>query len=166
MKHITRQAGVALLLAAALAGASAGTVEVTYDPASAWTDAGSTPRERGAHLEALATTLRALAPRLPGADTVLRVQLIDVDLAGTPLPVGPGGQLIRVVRGGADWPRLQLRYTVLDGARELRHGEESLADMNYTWRDGVAAPSDPLLREKRLLTDWFDQRILGGAAAP
>lgn len=166
MNRIARQAGIGLLCGVTLVAAQAGTVEVAYDPATAWADAGDTPGERTAAVESLAAALRALGPRLPGQDAVLRVQLLDVDLAGTLLPVGPAGKLMRVVRGGADWPRLRLSYTLSEGGRELRRGEEQLSDMAYLWRPNPAEPSDPLLREKRLLTGWFEQRILGAKAAP
>lgn len=166
MSRIARLAGTGLLCTVALVAARAGTIEVSFDPAAAWTDAGATPRERAAHLEALAAALRALGARLSGPDVVLRVQLLDVDLAGTVLPVGPHGQLLRVARGGADWPRLRLSYTLADGGRELRRGEEQLSDMAYTWRAGAAGTAEPLQYEKRLLTSWFEQRILGGAGAP
>ncbi len=166
MNRIARQAGLGLLCSAALVAAQAGTVEVSYDPATAWADAGDTPNERTATLESLAAALRALGPRLPGQDAVLRVQLLDVDLAGTLLPVGPTGKMMRIVRGGADWPRLRLSYTLSEGGRELRRGEEQLSDMAYLWHPNAAEPSDPLQREKRLLTGWFEQRILGAAAAP
>ncbi|MCW5666608.1 MAG: DUF3016 domain-containing protein [Piscinibacter sp.] len=166
MNRIARQAGIGLLSAAALVAAQAGTVEVSYDPATAWADAGDTPGERTAAVESLAAALRALGPRLPGQDAVLRVQLLDVDLAGTLLPVGPTGKSMRVVRGGADWPRVRLSYTLSEGGRELRRGEEQLSDMAYLRNPNPAEPADPLLREKRLLTDWFEQRIVGAKAAP
>lgn len=166
MNHIARQAGIGLLCSAALVAAQAGTVEVSYDPAAAWADAGDTPSERTATLESLAAALRALGPRLPGQDAVLRVQLLDVDLAGTVQPVGPRGRMLRVVRGGADWPRLRLSYTLSEGGRELRRGEEQLSDMAYFWNQNPAESSDPLRREKRLLSGWFEQRILGSTAAP
>ena len=166
MNRIARQAGIGLLSAAALVAAQAGTVEVSYDPATAWADAGDTPGERKEAVESLAAALRALGPRLPGQDAVLRVQLLDVDLAGTLQPVGASGKMMRVVRGGADWPRLRLSYTLSEGGRELRRGEEQLSDMAYLSRPNPAERSDPLQREKRLLTGWFEQRILGTTAAP
>lgn len=164
MSRYARQTGIGFLCALALAAAQAGTIEVSYDPAAAWADAGETPREREANLDALAGTLRDLGAKLPGAGAVLRVQLLDVDLAGTVRPVGRNGQMLRVMRGGADWPRLRLSWTLRDGDRELRRGEDTLSDMNYSWRDGSAGSSDPLKHEKRLLTGWFESRILGAGA--
>ncbi len=166
MHSIALSACTAMLAGSAALAAQAGTVEVSYDPAAAYADAGESPREREANLAALADTLKALGARLPGADTVLRVQLIDVDLAGTVRPVG-AGQPLRILRGSADWPQIRLRYTLFEGGSERRRGEESLADMNYSWRNPGygASPSEPLRHEKRLLSDWFEARF-GPASAP
>ena len=167
MPTIALSACTALLAGSAALAAQAGTVEVSYDPAAAYADAGESPREREANLAALADTLKALGARLPGADAVLRVQLIDVDLAGTVRPVGATGQPLRTLRGSADWPQIRLRYTLVEGGIERRRGEESLADMNYSWRNPGygASPSEPLRHEKRLLSDWFEARF-GSASAP
>lgn len=154
-----------LIGAAAMVTAQAGTVEVSYDPSAAWSDVGETPHDREANLAALAATLRALGPELPGADALLQVRLTDVDLAGTVLPARRGGQPIRVVRGSADWPRIHLQYTLLQGGQTVRSGDEALADLNYTGHDG-SRTSDPLVHEKRLLTDWFRNRFAGATVAP
>lgn len=158
--------GCAALICTSLAAAQAGTVEVSYDPAATYTDAGDGPGQREATLAELAAHLKGLGGRLPGDAQVLRVQLLDVDLAGTVRPVGRTGQQQRIVRGGADWPHVRLRYTLLEGERELRSAEETLSDLNYTWR-GTAyggSASDPLRYEKRLLSDWFEARFLSPAA--
>lgn len=163
MKRFLRIPMIGLLAATGLATAQAGTIEVSHDPATRWSDAGETAREREANLAELAAGLRAQAPRLP-ADQVLRVTLQDVDLAGTVRPGARTGQPLRVLRGGADWPRITLQYVLLQGDRELRRGDEQLADMNYSWRTGVS--SAPLAHEQRLLADWFEQRILHDGSAP
>lgn len=168
MNTTIRLACTALLGASLAAAAQAGTVEVSYDPAASYTDAGDTTGQREATLAELATHLKGLGARLNPDSRVLRVQLLDVDLAGTVRPVGRTGQQLRVANGGADWPRLRLGYVLLDGTRELGRGEDTLADLNYTWR-GTAyggSSSDPLRHEKRMLTDWFEARFLSPSSQP
>jgi hypothetical protein len=166
MSTIFRMACTTLFCAAA--AAHAGTVEVSFDPAAAFADAGESRSERAANVGALADHLRSLGARLPGSDQVLRVQLLDVDLAGSVRPVGRSAQMLRIVRGSADWPQLRLRYTLLEGDRELRSGEETLSDLNYTWRGAAygGSSSDPLRYEKRLVSDWFEARFLSPKSEP
>lgn len=153
-------------LAATIAPAHAGTVEVRLDPAAAWTDAGETAHERDATLESLSTALRALGPHLPGNQQELRVTLRDVDRAGAVRPTAFGRQAVRVVRHGADGPRIHLQYVLLDGGRELRRGDETLSELDYGRRAGRIDAADTLGAEKRLLADWFERRIVAGADAP
>lgn len=166
MSTIVRMACTVLFCAAA--AAHAGTVEVSFDPAAAFADAGESRSERAANVGALAGHLRSLGARLPGSNQVLRVQLLDVDLAGSVRPVGRSGQMLRIVRGSADWPQLRLRYTLLEGDRELRSGEEVLSDLNYTWHGAAQGGSaaEPLRHEKRLITEWFQDRFLSPKSQP
>lgn len=151
-------------LAATLVPARAGTVDVRFDPAAAWTDAGETAREREATLAALSATLRALGSRLPGAQQELQVTLLDVDRAGSVRPTAFGRQAVRVLRHGADGPHIRLQYVLLDQGRELRRGDETLGDLDYGHRAGRA--DAVLAPEQRLLADWFQQRFVAGADAP
>lgn len=167
MPSRTRPVCLAVLLAAVFA-AQAGTVEVSYDASTPFADAGRTQGEREDNLAALTAYLQGLGVRLPGAGQQLRVQLLDVDLAGTVRPVGRTGQELRILRGGADWPRIKLRYTLLEDGREVRSGEEWLADLGYQTRQpGYGGETgDPLRHEKRLLADWFEARFGATAGAP
>lgn len=166
MRTFARLGCAALICTSLGAAAQAGAVEVSYDPAATYTDAGDGPGQREATLAELAAHLKGLGARLPGGSQVLRVQLLDVDLAGTVRPVGRTGQQMRIVRGSADWPKVRLSYVLLDGTRELSRGEDTLADLNYTWHGAAygGSSSDPLRYEKRLLSGWFEARFLSPAA--
>lgn len=161
MNTSARLACAALICTALAAAAQAGTVEVSYDPAARHTDTGDGPGQREASLAELAAHLKGLGARLPEGSQV-RLQLLDVDLAGSVRPVGRTGQQMRIVRGSADWPKVRIGYVLLDGTRELGRGEDTLADLNYTWHGAAygGSSADPLRYEKRLLTDWFEARFL------
>ena len=65
---------------------------------------------------------------------------------------------MRILRNGADWPRITVRYTLQRHGQTLRQGEETIADMDYLHR-GVLQPNEPLVHEKRMLEAWFRLRF-------
>jgi len=144
----------------AAANAAAGSMTVSFADPAGFSDAGGTPRERTANLEVLADHLQSLAERYLPADQSLKVEVLDLKLAGTVYPTPHAGRDLRIVNGGADWPRIRLQYTLEAGGKPLQSGEERLADMNYTWGLAGISSSDPLRYEKRLLDDWFRSRFV------
>lgn len=155
---------VALLSAAvlvAMAGPAhaAGSAEVSFVKPEQFADAGSAPRERERALAALAAHVQRLAQRLPDGQR-LRVQVTDVDLAGEPRP--GRAHDVRVLHGGADWPRIEMRWALEQGGQTLRSGEERLTDMGYLIGPGATlAERDEFPFEKRLLTKWFQAQFEG-----
>lgn len=149
------------LLAAALAAVSSpalavGSAQVTYVQPENFTDAGFGSVERERTLQSLTEHFEALGKRLPDGQT-LRVEVLDVDLAGEVWP--RGGHEVRVLRGRADWPHMTLRYTVLDGTRTLKAGEARLADMSYLFTTLRSQQHGDLPYEKRMLDSWFKEEI-------
>jgi Protein of unknown function (DUF3016) len=144
-----------LALSAALP-AGAADADVRFIAPERFRDAGDSARERARTTAALAAAFKAVAATLPAGQT-LRIAVKDVDLAGTP-QLTPRGEL-RVLRGGADWPRLDFAWTLESGGRVLGQGEESLADLDYQQTPlprygGVALPY-----EQRLIERWAAQRF-------
>jgi hypothetical protein len=84
--------------------------------------------------------------------------VLDVDLAGRMYP-RRGGDEIRVMNGGADWPRLHLRYTLEAGGQLLRSGDDELSNMNYQDRINRYGADDALRYEKQMLDEWFAKRF-------
>lgn len=155
------------LLAAALGGAAfapiaacaAGTVQLNFVEPATFADAGRTPLETGRTTRSLADFVqKRLAPQLPDGQ-VLTIDVTDIDLAGESRFTSRGD--IRVVRGGADWPRISLRWTLADGGRTVKQGDERLADMDYLMHvpRSYGGETD-LPYEKRLLADWFRTHIV------
>jgi len=157
---------VAAFVAAAVStGAMAGEVKVSFAKQAGDADAGQSPWEEQATLEALAKHLRALGQRhLPG-DHVLKVELLDVDLAGIVRPSRRTGVPLRVVNGGADWPRIKLRYVLEAPGQAPLSGEESVTDMDYAHSLGASRASEPLHFEKQMLDSWFKARFVERRAA-
>lgn len=134
---------------------AAGRVEVQYLEPEQFSDIGRSVIEREQVMAELTRYIdRQLAPQLAAGQT-LRIAFTDIDLAGEQR----FGRLhdIRVLRGGADWPRLALNYTLLDGSRTVRQGSVKLSDPSYMFSGTRALESTSLGYEKRLLARWFDE---------
>lgn len=161
MKRLAPTLGAALVLAmAGQAAQAAGTVEVSFKPADQYRDVGRSSIDGQHNLDQLGAHLKSLAPRLADGQ-VLKVEVLDVDLAGEVRPMRRGDDL-RVLRGGADWPAMQLRWTLSAGERTVDSREERIADMSYLMHS-TRGSTDALVYEKRMLDEWFDARF--GAAA-
>lgn len=157
---------VAALGAAAVASftASAATVTINFVDPDQFSDAGysqSRPTERDLadlrseferHLKRLAD------PALDPAAT-LKIEMLDIDLAGRfePTRRGVWGE-VRVVRD-ITMPRLKFRYTVQQGDRVLATGEEDLTDLDFLHSVGRLQSDDRLRYEKALLSSWFGKRF-------
>jgi hypothetical protein len=136
---------------------AAGRVEVRYVEPARFSDAGRTAWDRDHTMAALSAHFDRLGARLPDGRT-LRVEVLDVDLAGELLP-SSGGE-VRVLRGGADVPRITLRWTLLEGDRMLRGGVDRLTDVGYLFDAGPRARDTELPYEARMLERWFDDQIV------
>lgn len=148
-------------LATAAPDALAGTVEVGFAKAGSYIDAGQTTWEEQANLQTIARHLKAIGHRALPANHVLKVVVLDVDLAGTVRPFR-GGPEVRVLHGGADFPRLHLQYTLEIEGKAARSGTEWLADLNYTRHLPGTRDSESLYYEKRMIDAWFKVRFLQG----
>lgn len=149
----------AALLATALvafaphAAQAAGQVEVNYIDAERYTDIGFGSFERARNQGSLNAAFQDLAKQLSDGQT-LKLDVLEVDLAGE---VHPGAvRDTRIVRGGVDWPRITLRYTLQAGGQTLKVGEQRLSDMNYLFPARHFSQRDGSLPyEQRMIARWF-----------
>ena len=139
-------------LALACGSAFAGTVEVRYIDPDNFSDLATNRWQERDTMEALTRYMQQLGQQLP-ADQVLRVDVLDVDLAGTWRET-PRGR-IRVARNRADPPKIHVRWTLEAGGRVLRSGDDRLTDLDYTHHLTTYRSSTPYYHEKRVLNDWF-----------
>jgi hypothetical protein len=159
--------GGALLLGfgtlAAQAQTTAAVVEVKFSNPERFADAGETSKDREANLDELAKHLQKLGKRILPPGEKLAIDVTEVDLAGR---VPPSAKLTspRVLRDRADWPRIKLSYVRTNAAGATSRGDESLSDQNYM-SPPLRDTGDPLRYEKRMLTNWFEQRFSKAATA-
>lgn len=154
----TFQLAVAALATAAcfaLPAQAAGTVEVSYIQPEKFIDIGFGNYDRERNQASLNESFQRLARLLPDGQA-LKIEVLDVDLAGE---LKPGSARdIRIVRGGADWPRIKLRYSLQAGNTTLKAGEDNLADMNYLFSQRtIIARDGGLPYEQRLINRWFTE---------
>lgn len=144
-----------LLIAAttlACSTAFAGTAEVKFVDPARFTDLATSRAQEAETMNALASHLQRLAAGLP-ADQVLRVDVLDVDLAGYAHPTRRGN--VRVNNGLSDAPMVYLRYTLEANGQPIKTGEERVTDLGYQDASGSWRSHGQFYYEKRLLTDWF-----------
>src|SRR5690348_11241582 len=98
MKQLPRLA--AATLAALGFAASAGTVEVTFVNPENFIDAGNAAWDERANLDALGAHIAGLGRLIPG-DQNVKIEVLDVDLAGQVRARGAGG--VRTVNGRGDF---------------------------------------------------------------
>lgn len=155
MNNAIRKLALGGLLALA-AGAASADVTVNYVQPERFTDLPFTPWERETVLKDLTEHFAKLGAQLPPGQN-LRVDVLDVDLAGREFP-GRARDL-RVVRA-VDWPRMDLRFTIEQDGRVLRSGEAELRDMGFMDRLRRYTDSESLSYEKRMIDDWFYSTIV------
>jgi hypothetical protein len=139
---------------------AAGKVEVSFVEPARFTDAGRSAVDRERTLQSLSEVLHSLGGALPDGQ-VLRLEILDVDLAGEIEPLRWSWNDLRVLRGGVDSPHMTVRYTLLADGRTLKAGQAQLSDMNYLFaaRGYALRQSGALPYETRMLKQWFDENF-------
>lgn len=162
MRPMTRTvlAAVVALLASSAALAE---VTVTYTKPDDYTDLARGEYDRERVLKQFTDYFATLEKKLPPGEN-LKIDVLDIDLAGRMYPRRNGDE-IRVLNGGADWPRMHLRYTLEQDGQVLRSGDENLSNMNYQQRTLRYSDSDPLRYEKQMVDEWFNKTIVPKVAA-
>lgn len=146
---------VAAMLTLAGTAQATGVAEVKWIEPEKFHDIGLGSFERERNQQALEDIFKQLARQLPDGQT-LKIEVTQVDLAGE---MRPGSvRDYRIVRGGVDWPRMSVRYSLQAGAQTIKAGQAQIADMNYLFGTRpVQASEGPLPYEKRMLSRWFEE---------
>lgn len=150
--------GFAALAACAVGVQAAGTVQVSFVEPDKFADAGRS-LDRPANLKTIEAHLQALGQRYLADGQTLNVEVLDVDLAGELRPSRHSAGEIRVARS-ADWPRMNLRYTLEGGGLPAQRGEDRISDPNYQQHLSSYSSRDPLKYEKQMLEAWFKTRFV------
>jgi hypothetical protein len=153
--YATALAMSAILMASAPVWAG---VTVSYTKPEEFSDLPFVPQDREQVLRQLSEYLVSLGQKLPEGQQ-LKIEVTDIDLAGRLIPSRRTGNDLRVMNGGADWPRITLRYTLEAEGKVLSSGEANLSDMNYLNKASRISSSEPLRYEKQMIADWFSKQF-------
>jgi hypothetical protein len=154
---------LALLALLAVGGVqAAGTVQVSFVDPDRFADVRDRAFTREQNLDALKKVLAEAASPYVADGQTLKIEVLDVDLAGETRP-GAHVTDLRVLRGRADWPRVTLRWS-LEGAGTARSGEAVVQDMAYLQRTPPPLAYGHLVYERRMLGEWFRQQFGKGAS--
>jgi DUF3016 family protein len=150
----------ALALAAASAQAA---VVVSFVEPDRYTDSGNQSWDRETNLRELEQYLQKLGDKYLAPNQTLRIEVLDVDLAGWPRFGGRAPNEVRIMRGRADFPAMRMRYTLESPAGRAETREETVDDTGYLDHGLRVGSSESLYYEKRMLEKWFKTRFADGA---
>jgi hypothetical protein len=147
---------IRILLAAATLAAlpSYGTTVVTFTDPDRFTDVANQRWETQSTLDALESHIKRLGDRYIAPNDTLRVEVLDIDLAGWARMGGRAPNEVRVLRGKADFPSMKVRYT-LESRGTTKTSEATISDPTYLDRGMRINSSESFHYEKRMLDDWF-----------
>lgn len=158
MKSFMKTMAVGGLLALAAGGAQAA-VSVIFNETQRYSDVPFATADRQEVLGQLEDHFKKLGKYLP-PDQDLNIEVLDIDLAGREVPNFRSGRDLRVINGRADWPHMQLRYSLQQNGQVIKSGEAQLQDMNYQNNSSNRYfDSEPLRYEKQMIDDWFSKNI-------
>jgi Protein of unknown function (DUF3016) len=167
MRMIATVAAVAALVFGAEV-AWAGTAEVNFVAPDGYSDPGSKGMRdlptRETVLREIKTQLLDLAQRNLAPDQSLKIDILDIDIAGRRDVLRAGAQDVRIYDDLSP-PRIKLRFALSANGKDVASGEETLSDPTYLSMSARVPQGDPLRYERPMLTKWFVARFVRGKPA-
>lgn len=158
MKSISLFAAAFAVACALMADGAAASVTVTFTQPEKYTDMPYNAVDKQMIMDDLHKHFDQLGATLPtGQD--LRIEVLDIDLAGRIEPIARASRDMRVLRGGADWPVITLRYSLESAGGVLKSGQERIADMVYLQGYNHYGAGENLRYEKQMLDRWFKKTL-------
>lgn len=136
------------------------TVTVTFVNPQFFTDIGDLAQDPRQTLLVIERYLKGLGDRYLSPQDTLRIEVLDISLAGRPRLSWNGNSVVRVMTGEADWPRIELRYTLESDGTTSTPAEETVVDTVYLRRLEWRYSSATLPYEERMLDEWFKARFV------
>ena len=152
-----------VLVSTMVGGQTRAAANTTFPNAGQYTDVPRASYDQERVMRDLSAHFAKLAEKLPAGQD-LKIEVLDLDLAGRIEYSARFMRELRVLRGGADWPHLHVRYTIEANGVVLRSGDEALADMTYLNHMNRYPSGDELRYEKKMIDDWFKAKLTPGAA--
>jgi Protein of unknown function (DUF3016) len=134
-------------------------VTVSFVEPDTYTDTGQFGREADSALREIEAHLKYLGARYLPPGQILKIEVLDIDLAGRrpfSIRLNPG---TRILEGKADWPSIKLHYVLESGSRVLDDRQENVSDMGYLRHPKGKYSTQSFPYEKQMLEEWFKQRF-------
>jgi hypothetical protein len=151
------------LVVAAWSAPAAAEVLVTFDHPETYTDAGlysdRGSRAREPAMDGIRQHLERLGARYLRPGQTLKIEVLDIDLAGRFEPWRPFASDVRFMRA-VTWPRIKVRYSLEESGAVRSSDTEMIVDQNYLSQVGGYFQSESLRYEKTMLDDWFRARFV------
>ena len=148
------------LSACILTSPAGAAVTVSFVKPESYTDTGRTHREADAAMLAIEAHLKYLGGRYLPPNQLLKIEVLDIDLAGRPPLSNRFNPDTRILRGKADWPSIKLHYVLASGSSVLDDRQENLSDMGYLMHPQGKYSAQSFPYEKQMLEAWFRQRFV------
>ena len=163
MKSTSTLLLTACVLSLSVAEVANAGVTVTFTHPEKYADMPFAQRDKQEVMDALKLHFDKLGAALPAGQD-LKVDVLDIDLAGRIEPASRTSQDLRILRGGADWPVIALRYSLESQGKMFKSGEDRLSDTTYLFGHNQYASGENLRYEKRMLDRWFKKTLVAGKA--
>ena len=159
MKPILRTILALGFLVTASISAWAG-VSVTFAKPETYNDMPWSVSDKEQILKTFTEHFSKLGGQLP-SDQDLKIVVTNIGLAGRVEPAAfRGTQEIRILRGRADWPSMQLHYSLESKGQVLQSGDDKLADMTYLDHHNRYPSNESLRYEKQMIDSWFQKKFI------
>jgi hypothetical protein len=165
MKAFSRVLAAALVASPLMVSAAyASSVDVQFTNPDKYIDANPrsyarTGKARDRALDGLRAHLEKAAPKYLKVGQTLKVEVLDLDLAGRIEPWRAHLYDVRIMRD-IDSPYMKVRYALEENGQVVASGEERISDMDYLWGvRSIKYDGDTLKYEKIMLNDWLRKRF-------
>jgi Protein of unknown function (DUF3016) len=144
------------LLAAMLSAVPAlAATNVTFIKPTEFTDIGFYSQESSTAMNVLEQHFKTLSEQYLAPNQSLKIEVLDVDLAGRVEYASRRFRDKRVLRGGADWPRMRFHYVLETDGKVVTDSEADISDMAYLNHISTRYTNGAYPHEMRMLEDWF-----------
>ena len=135
-------------------------VSVTFAKPETYNDMPWSASDKERTLKTLTEHFTKLGAQLP-SDQHLKIIVTHIGLAGRIEPAAfRSTQEIRIMRGRADWPSMQLQYSLESKGQVLQSGEDKLADMTYLDHHNSYPTNETFRYEKQMIDSWFQKKFI------
>jgi hypothetical protein len=162
MKKLTAPV-VFLVLAMSSLQALAANVQVNFQNPDRYTDVDRFSDESTRAMKAIRETLASLGNRYLPSDANLRVDVMDIDLAGRLIPSARAGKDIRLLGGYANPASIRLHYLLEENGRVVAEKDETIHGLAYQRTISTRNSNEAFTNEKNMLEQWFREALAGQA---